>query len=216
MGMQVNWKIIVTAICAVILIALGLLFILGTFIPTAEHIKQDAWLSDKPDEEPPIAVLMFTFTSKGDFTANYPIHVRIQMWVTVGINYSNVAICFPDSYAYPRNQTPGKPPEAGWISISENDDRVGEGDIEFTSEGSFGYIIFSDNKPVYYAADQEIIHVLPHENRIQFELNHKIAGFTLIGIGVSLIVGFVSIETAKKRKGKKKSMSKTKRQKSSR
>lgn len=211
-----NWKILVASICAVILIVPGLLFISGTFIPTAEHIKQDAWLSEKPSEEPPIAFLVFTFTSKGDFYANHPIHVSIQMWVTVGINCSNVVICFPDSYAYPRHQTPGKPPDAGEIPISENGDRIGEGDIEFTSEGSFGYIIFSDNKPVYYAADQEIIHVLPHENKIQLELNHKIAGFTLIGIGVSLIVGVIGIETAKLRKGKKKSRQKTKRKKRSR
>ena len=62
-----NWKILVTSICAIVFIVLGLLFILGTFVPTAKHIKQDAWLSEKPDEEPPIAILMFTFTSKGDF-----------------------------------------------------------------------------------------------------------------------------------------------------
>lgn len=196
-GDKMNWKILLALFCALILFIPGLLFILGTFIPTAEHIKQDAWLPENPDEEPPIAILMFTFTSKGDFTANYPIHVKIQMWVTVGINCSNVAICFPDSYAYPRKQTPGKPPEAGWIPISENGDRIGESDIEFTSQGSFGYIIYSNNEPVYYAADQEIIHVSPHENRIQLELSHRTAGFTLIGISVS-IIGIIGIPKFRK------------------
>ena len=200
--MKANWKILLTLLCTILLIIFGLLLISGLFISEACHIKQDAWLSEKPDEEPPIAVLMFTFTSKGDFTANYPIHVRIQMWVTVGINCSNVAICFPDSYAYPRNQTSGKPPEAGWIPISENGDRIGEGDIEFTSQGSFGYIIYSNNEPVYYAANQEIIHVLPHERRIQLDLSHKSVGIALIGIGISLIVGVISIKTSRSRKGK--------------
>lgn len=192
-----NWKTVIALICAVVLIAFGFLFILGTFVPTAKHIKQDAWISEKPDEQPPIAVLMFTFTSKGDFAANHPIHVRIQMWVTVGINFSDVAICFPDSYAYPRHQTPGKPPDAGIFPISENGDRIGEGDIEFTSEGSFGYIIYSEDEPVYYAADQEIIHVLPHQNIAQLELSHKTTGITLIGIGVSLILGAIGLERRK-------------------
>ncbi|MDH5771433.1 MAG: hypothetical protein OEZ25_09130, partial [Candidatus Bathyarchaeota archaeon] len=192
-----NWKTLATSICAIVFIVFGALFILGMFIPTAKHIKQDAWLSEKPDEAPPVATLMFTFTSKGDFAANYPIHVAIQMWVTVGFNCSNVAVCFPDSLAYPRHQIPGKPPDAGWIPISENGNRIGEGDIEFTSEGSFGYIIYSDNEPVYYAADQGIIHVLPHDNIIQLELNHRTAGIALIGIGVPLILAVVGIERRK-------------------
>ena len=122
-----------------------MLCVLEIIIPIVEHIKQDAWIRENPSE-PPVAVLMFTFTSKGGFFANNPIHVRIQMWLTVGKNYSNIVICFPDAYAYPRNQTPGKPPNAGWIPITKSGNLTGEGDIEFTSSGSFGYIIYSEEK----------------------------------------------------------------------
>jgi len=81
--------------------------------------------------------------------------------------FSDIAMCFPNSYTYPRRQTPWQTSRRGWISISENGDRVGEGDIEFTGSGSFGYIIYSQGKPVYYAANQKTIEVSPFEVRIQ-------------------------------------------------
>jgi len=177
-----------------------MLCVLEIIIPIAETIKQDAWISENPSE-PPVAVLMFTFTSKGGFFANSPIHVRIQMWLTVGENYSNIVICFPDAYAYPRNQTPGKPPNAGWIPIPRSGNLTGEGDIEFTSSGSFGYIIYSEEKPVYYAAEQQIIHVSLYENLVQIRFAADGIGVTLISIGVAILALPKIIEkTSKKSK----------------
>jgi hypothetical protein len=181
------WTVVLLLISAVFLMS-GALFFFGAFIPMAKHIRQDLWVTEKTDSEPPNAYLMFTFTSKGGFTANYPIHVEIQIWLTAGINYSDLAIVFPDAYEYPRKQMLGKPPEAPWIPISENGDRIGESDMEFTSPGSFGYIIYSQEKPVYYAADQQIIQISPYEVRVQTELNYRMLGVALVGVGLSTIL----------------------------
>ena len=72
-------------------------------IPTVEHIKQDVWIRQN-SSEPPIAVLMFIFTSKGGFTGQ-PIHVKIQMWLTEGGITPTLPSFFQTAYAYPRNQT---------------------------------------------------------------------------------------------------------------
>jgi hypothetical protein len=170
-------------------------------VPTVEHIKQDAWVKEN-SFEPPIAVLMFVFTSKGGFFSNNPIHVKIQMWLTVGENYSDIAICFPDAYAYPMNQTLGKPPSAGWVQVIKENNFTGEGDIIFTSSGSFGYIIFSEEKPVYYAAEQHIIQISPHESLLQMKFAIYSVGVTLISIGVS-VLALPKIRTAKKGKTQK-------------
>jgi len=169
-----------------IIITIGILFVFEISIITVEHIKQDAWAREDPSENP-IADLMFTFSSKGGFFANRPIHVRIQIWLTLGENYSSIAICFPDAYSYPRNQTPGKPPEAGWVQISKKDDLLGESDLEFTSPSSFGYIIYSEGQPAYYAAEQQIIQISPYENFEQMKFAAYGVGLTLISIGIALL-----------------------------
>lgn len=202
--------VVLLFISAIFLIS-GALFFFGAFIPTVKHIKQDLWVTEKTDSEPPNAYLMFTFTSKGGFTSNCPMHVEIQIWLTVGVNYSNLAIVFPDAYEYPMKQIPGKPPEAPWIPISENGDRIGEGDMEFTSPGSYGYIIYSQEQPVYYAAEQEIIKVSPYEVQAQTDLNHKMLGVTLVGIGLTAIM----VPKIKEKKSKPK-ITRKKRQKKTR
>jgi hypothetical protein len=168
------------------MIIVGFLFVTDVFFPTAENIKQDAWIRQNPSE-PPIAVLMFTFTSKGGFFTGQPMHVKIQMWLTAGENYTDIAIVFPDAYAYPRNQTPGKPPGAPWFSLTENGDRIGQGDMEFTASDSFGYIIYSEGQPVYYAADQKTIEISPYENFLQVRYGLYGLGLTLISIAISIL-----------------------------
>lgn len=166
------------------LVICGALFFLGFFIPKGEQIKQDVWDIGEGDPE---GYLVFYFTSSGGFFANYPIHVKIQVWITAGKNYSDIVVVFPDAYVYPRNQTPGNPPAAAEIPISEDGDRIGEGYMEFTSSGSFGYIIFSRGQPVYYAANIQIIQVSPYENRVQLDLANKGVGITLAALGITLI-----------------------------
>jgi len=184
------------------MIIVGFLFLTDVFIPTAENIKQDAWIRQN-HSEPPIAVLMFTFTSKGGFFTGQPIHVKIQMWLTVGENYTDIAIVFPDAYAYPRNQTPGKPPSAPWFSLTENGDRNGQGNMEFTASGSFGYIIYSEGQPVYYAADQKTIEISPYENFLQVEYGLHGLGLTLISIAASILaIPTIREEVRKKRRSK--------------
>jgi len=185
-------------ILSVIMFIIGILFMTDIFIPTVEHIKQDAWIRQN-SSEPAIAGLMFIFTSKGGFFTGQPIHVKIQMWLTEGENYTDIAIVFPDAYAYPRNQTPGKPPSAPWICLKEDGDRIGEGDIEFTSPGSYGYIIFSEGQPVYYAADQKTIEISPYENFLQVRYSLYGLGLTLISIAVSILA--IPAIREKRRKG---------------
>jgi|YelNatPaOPRAMG01_1025707.scaffolds.fasta_scaffold147604_2 hypothetical protein len=142
---------------------------------------------------------MFVFTSKGGFFSNNPIHVKIQMWLTVGENYSNIAICFPDAYTYPMNQTLGKPPSVGWVQVIKENNFTGEGDIIFTFSGSFGYIIFSQEKPVYYAAEQHIIQISPYESLLQKKFTSYGVGVALISLGVT-VLALPKIRTARKRK----------------
>jgi len=133
---------------------------------------------------------MFTFSSKWGFFANNPVHVKVQMWFSVGENWSNIAICFPDAYAYPINRTPGLPPQAGWVSVMKTTENgfIGEGDIIFTSPGSFGYIIFSEENPVYYAAEQQIIQISPSENLLQIKIGVYATGIALISLGLSVLM----------------------------
>ncbi|MEM3875374.1 MAG: hypothetical protein QXU45_09625 [Candidatus Bathyarchaeia archaeon] len=178
--------------------------VLEFFAPVMENIKQDVWIKENPSE-PPVAILLFVFNSKWGFFSNSPIHVKVQMWVTVGENVTEVAICFPDAYAYPINQTPGRPPNAGWIPIRKENNFTGEGDIIFTYPGAFGYIIYSEGKPVYYAADQEIIQISPPENLSQLKITVYSVGIALISLGLSVLI-LPKIRTAKKRKTNKRKL----------
>jgi hypothetical protein len=60
--------------------------------------------------------------------------------------------------------------------------------MEFTQAGSFGYIIFSKEKPRYYAGNREAIKISPYEARSQIENNRIMAGLTVSGIGVATVL----------------------------
>jgi len=175
---------------AAVFVIIGILFLFDVVIPSSEHIKQDAWIAEDPSK-PPIGVLEFVFASKAGFFAGIPIHVKVRLWFTVGENYSDLAICFPDAYAYPRNQTPGKPPSAGWVPINKKDGFIGEGDIEFTQSGSFGYIVYSKGWPVYYAADGQIIQISPQESFLQMRFAVWGVGATFISIGAGILAHII-------------------------
>lgn len=173
----------------------GILYYEGFFIPQVHSIKQEVWLSSDP-KEPPIAILVFEFSSKGSFTANYPIHVKVKMMISSGINLTDimpVTIVFPDAYMYPRViEKPGMPPTAGIVSLSLTQEGItGEADIEFTSRGIFGYIIFSKDSPAYYAANSPLIEIAPYETRLQIESGEKNLGITLIGVAITIFVALL-------------------------
>lgn len=194
-------------VLSAILISIGVIFIGGLFTPDVQSIKQDAWPAEKL-EDSPIAVVVFSFTSRGAFTANHPIHIKVDMFISEGINITNLLpleIIFPDSFAYPRNITElGFPPNAGSVKISQkNMGGFGEGDVEFTSGGSFGYIIYSKGVPVFYAANIPVIEVAPYEIRLQLETNERNIGMGLMAVGVTLFVGFLSQTPKKKRKSRR-------------
>jgi hypothetical protein len=132
-----------------------------------EQVFQDVWV-ERPQDEPH-AAYWFTFTSKGAFTANYPVHVLIKLWITKGQEaLLPLSFLFPDALVYPRRVTQGHPPEAPNIPVSFSSNEgayIGEGDMEFTAAGQFGYIIFSQGKPVFYAAQKKIITISPVEVR---------------------------------------------------
>ena len=115
---------------------------------------------------------------------------------------SEVAICFQDAYAYPITQIPGKPPNAAWIPVTKENKFIGEGDLIFTSPGTFGYIIYSEGKPVYYAAGQQIIQISPSENMFQIKIAIYSLGITLISLGISIVI-LPKIKTYHKRKATK-------------
>lgn len=180
---------------SIILFVIGALYWRGLFVPRAQSIKQDPWLSDDP-KEPPRAILIFDFSSKGAFTANYPIHVRVRMMVSEGTNVTDIMpidIIFPDTYVYPRIiEKLGAPPTAGIVKLnSTHEGLVGEADIEFTSKGAFGYIIFSKGNPVYYAANISIIEIAPHETRLQLEASERNHGIAFITTAIAAFVALV-------------------------
>jgi hypothetical protein len=182
---------------------IGVLLLSEFFAPIIENVKQDAWIKEDPSE-PPVAILMFIFSSKWGFFSNSPIHVKVQMWVTEGVNLSEVAICFPDAYAYPITQTSGKPPNAAWIPVTKEKENkfMGEGDLVFTSPGTFGYIIYSEGKPVYYAGGQQIIQISPPENLFQIKIAYYGLGIALISLGISILI-LPKIKAAQNRKAYK-------------
>jgi len=147
----------------------------------------DVWVSDPRKE--PMGMIIFNFTSKGSFTANYPINVKVTIFLTKGVDYnfsysdlSPITVVFPDSFAYPRRGT-----EAGQINMSHKDGIVGEADIEFTTGGDFGYIVFSKGEPFFYAAEQKIITVASPEARLQIEADSRGFGLSIIGVGTTVI-----------------------------
>ncbi|MDW8034533.1 MAG: hypothetical protein RMI79_06360 [Nitrososphaerota archaeon] len=191
-------------VASFIFIIIGVLLLSEFIAPVMENIKMDAWIREDPSE-PPVAILKFVFNSKWGFFSNSPIHVKVQIWVAAGENASDVAICFPDAYAYPINQTPSKPPHAGWIPIRKENNFTGEGDIIFTYPGTFDYIIYSEGKPVYYAAEREIIQISPPENLHQIKITVYGVGIALISLGLSVFI-LPKIRIVKKRKTTKKKL----------
>jgi hypothetical protein len=55
------------------IIGIGVLLLSEFFAPIIENVKQDAWIKEDPSE-PPVAILMFIFSSKWGFFSNSPIH----------------------------------------------------------------------------------------------------------------------------------------------
>lgn len=193
---QYSNRIISLILCSIsiILFVIGILYWRGWFTPPVHSIKQDAWLSDP--KEPPKATLIFDFSSKGAFTANYPIHVKVRMMVSKGINVTDIMpidIIFPDTYAHPIIiEKPGAPPTAGIVKLNSTPEGlVGEADIEFTSKGAFGYVIFSKGNPVYYAANISLIEIAPYETRLQLEASQRNHGIAFITAAIATFVALL-------------------------
>jgi len=187
---------------SIILLVIGILYWIGLFTPNVQSIKQDPWLSDNLDESPK-AILIFDFSSKGAFTANYPIHIKVRMMISEGVNVTDIMpidIIFPDAYAYPRTiEKPGFPPTAGIVKLNSTQEGLaGEADIEFTSKGTFGYIIFSRDSPVYYAADIPLIEIAPYEVRLQLDESSRNHGIVFIVAAISAFFALLLTYRARK------------------
>jgi hypothetical protein len=195
------WLAVAVLVVMLGFVLAGILYLIGTFTPFALSIKQDAWPSDDP-REPPKALLIFNFSSKAAFTANYPIHVKVRMMVSNSVNVTDMVpidVVFPDAYAYPMViEKPGAPPTAGIVRLASTTESLdGEADMEFMSAGTFGYIVFSKNLPAYYAADNDMIEVSPYETRLEIQTGERNIGITLVGIGVTSIVALLLIYLAR-------------------
>ena len=182
----------ISVVVGVFFVIVALYTMQGGFLGSAQQIIQDVWVENPAD--PPKAYYQFTFVSVGAFTANYPIEVSIKLWITKGLvdQLTPLAFVFPDALSYPQAPSPTHPAEAPTIHVafsSADGAYVGKGTMEFTAPGQFGYIIFSKGLPVFYAADRKTITVSPVEVREQLNSNQRNTGLTLLGIGITLIVG---------------------------
>lgn len=168
--------------------------------PVVEHIFNDGGELESGQ----IMWLTFIFRSKSAFTTNYPIHVRVVLLLSKNSEeLLPIEIRFPEAYDYPKRifSSIGTP-KAGIINMSSTPPYSGEGDIEFTQAGGFGYMIFSKGMP-RVVVEREVIKVSPYEVRLQIEnsranqeSNQRMLGLTLAGIGVAVMSIAVAI-TAK-------------------
>ena len=153
-----------------------------------EQVCQDAWV-ERP-EDPPKAYYEFKFSSQDAFTANFPIDVSIKLWITKGFEdkVQPLQFIFPEGLRYPRSSRKDKPEESLTVDIEKGPTSyVGQGRMEFTSPGKFGYILCSAGKPVYSATNKAIITVSPVEIRAGIEDKFSQRGLALISIGLTLI-----------------------------
>ncbi len=135
-----------------------------------EHFFNDIWI--EKGYKDPLAVITFKFSSEEAFTTNYPINVKVTILITKGLQKEllPLRIIFPDSFKHPQEITsPSGTPTAGIVKIRSSPPYEGEAVIEFTQSGSFGYIIFSKNKPRYYAANRNVITISPYDTRAILE-----------------------------------------------
>ena len=139
-----------------------------------EQIFNDVWIENIHKD--PLAVFTFTFISEDAFTTNFPIRVKIKMLITQGYQKELLPIrfIFPDAFTYPRKiESPSGTPTAAQVSISSIPPYQGETEMEFTQPGTFGYIIFSKEKPRYYVANRPAIKISPPEVRAMLQQNRQ-------------------------------------------
>lgn len=109
-----------------------------------------------------------------------------------------LSFVFPDAFVYPRRMSQSHPPEAPTIPVSFSPAEaayVGEGTIEFTAPGQFGYIIYLKGNPAFYAAQRKTITISPVETRAQLSGNERNVGIALIGVGIAIIAIGVGLLT---------------------
>jgi hypothetical protein len=192
---EINKRKIIFFVLLCIMTLSGVILFLYPYSAIADIESKTQVLWTEPNNETPKAAIQFTFTSKAAFTTNYPIHAKVEIWFSrEDKNDTNVVVHIvkppAQAFKYPLSDTP----EAGLIKISQSGEpRKGELDLEFTSPGSYGFVIFAGsssylgNMTVAYAAqDKQVIEISPPETRFQSEWSVKVFGIALIPISVVL------------------------------
>jgi len=170
-----------------------------SFVRPIPAVIQVPW--EDPDHEAPKAVIQFTFTSKGAFTVNYPIHVKVEIWFREGINHTNVIVHILNPPAQAFKYPLSDPPDAGLIRISEvGNPRVGELDVIFTSQGPFGFVVFSGMLPEI--TNMTVAYVINYLIILSFLSNS-----VLFGLLILLTANFYL--HVRKEKSKRRNLSKT-------
>lgn len=178
----------ILSIVGISIILIGTL-VLASFLGFESTVEQvfDDVLFDEVHRE--LAQFAFTLTSKGAFTTNYPIHVRVRVLIIEKqvMEMLPIQVVFPNACEYPRRVvTPLEIPAVARVSISNISPYCGEAYMEFTYSGTFGYMIFLKDNPLCETVRQKIITVSPYEVRLQIDNVRRQLGIGIVALGIAI------------------------------
>jgi hypothetical protein len=167
----------------------------SAFMPEVKSSANVPW--NEADVSTPKAAIQFTFTSKGAFTTNFPIHAKVEVtFFRHGENDSNVIVQLvnPPHYAF---QSPiGNPAYAEMTKLPQTGNpRISETIVEFTYPGEYGYAIYSGASPyfgnmtvAYAGQDEKVIDIAPPETRFGLEMPIRVVGFSIFVVPLTGLI----------------------------
>jgi hypothetical protein len=186
-----NWILYASVLLLLIPIGSGLIVALDPYVLAPTQVIKRTSLWGDPAQQP--ALVIFTISSRGALTANYPIHVEVEVKKSkdVEVYFSKaetMEMAVVGSYQYPVKQ--GKDMfGVGIIPISVESGR-GSGTMVFPYAGSFSvYTIFVDGQPVFMAnfpeqREDPIFVIEDYGLRLQIEASRNM-GIAIVSVSLT-------------------------------